>query len=159
MILPMRIQECARVVIVSPGFRVLLMKTRTWEGDLWVTPGGRMEAGEEARAAALRELREETGLADVDLGAEIWIREWTFQRQDGQLAPQREHFFLLRCEEFVPTVSGMGRQELDVHREFRWWAVPELTSSTESFAPPRIANLLREMQRFGLPATPVLVAG
>ncbi len=54
--------------------RILLV--RFWDGDQswWCTPGGGVELGETDESAALRELREELGEADVQLGPCIWTR-------------------------------------------------------------------------------------
>jgi ADP-ribose pyrophosphatase YjhB (NUDIX family) len=56
-------------VIVQRGDRVLLVKRRfePYEGK-WVIPSGFIEYGEDVRETAVRELREETGLA-VELDA------------------------------------------------------------------------------------------
>ena len=152
-------QECARVILISPRVRVLLMRTRVWDGDLWVTPGGRIHNGEDARTAALREMHEETGLKGIDLGPELWIREWEFEKQDGQRAPQREHFFLVRHREFDPTEYGMGQDERNVHQEYRWWGISDIETSGQRFAPPQIADLMRDLEREGPPRTPVLLVG
>lgn len=152
-------QECARVIVISPPARVLLMKVSVWDGDLWVAPGGRIRAGENARAAAQRELQEETGLKGVGLGPELWIREWVFERQDGRHAHQREHFFLLRHPEFNPTEDGMGQDERDVHQEYRWWSIADIEASGERFTPPQIAGLLRDLEQQDPPRTPLLIVG
>jgi len=56
----------ARVAVLD-GDSVLLVKADTPERDLWGTPGGMIEAGEDPDEAGARELREETTLA-VDPG-------------------------------------------------------------------------------------------
>jgi 8-oxo-dGTP pyrophosphatase MutT (NUDIX family) len=59
------------VIVVDDHERILLGRRRpqaTYEAGKWNLPGGRCEAGESYEMAALRELREEFGLA-VDAGA------------------------------------------------------------------------------------------
>jgi 8-oxo-dGTP diphosphatase len=57
----------------ADGTEVLLQHRAAWShhGDTWGTPGGALHAGEPADVGALREAREELGLApgDVVLGA------------------------------------------------------------------------------------------
>lgn len=52
----------ATVVIRDDGRVLLIQRGRPPSRGLWTLPGGRIEAGEDAPTAALRELREETGL-------------------------------------------------------------------------------------------------
>jgi 8-oxo-dGTP diphosphatase len=50
----------AEVWVTDPAFRHVLLVKHRWRG--WVPPGGRVEPGETPRAAARRELVEETGV-------------------------------------------------------------------------------------------------
>ena len=54
--------EGAHVLATDPAGRILLVRT-TYLGPGWMLPGGRVERGETPQAAAVRETREETGIA------------------------------------------------------------------------------------------------
>jgi 8-oxo-dGTP pyrophosphatase MutT (NUDIX family) len=54
-----------RVVAIDAGARVLLIRHSYGSGK-WMLPGGGLKPGEDAIAAALRELREEAGCGLVD---------------------------------------------------------------------------------------------
>ncbi|MDR7277737.1 NUDIX hydrolase [Catenuloplanes atrovinosus] len=52
----------AGCVITDAGGRILLLHRRTAGRVQWEIPGGKIDAGEDARAAAVREVREEVGV-------------------------------------------------------------------------------------------------
>ena len=143
-------QECARAVLLTPSGFVLLMKVRGQAGDLWITPGGRIRPGEDLVAALAREIREETGRSGLEIRGEIWVRHGKYLADDRWLG-EREHFFLVRSERFEATTAGMEEAELKRHGGFRWWSIPEIADSLDSFVPPRIAELLRDLRHDGPP--------
>jgi 8-oxo-dGTP pyrophosphatase MutT (NUDIX family) len=62
----------------------------------WGFPKGHVEKGEEPAAAALREVREETGLAALELRAGADTIDWYF-RFRGRLIHKVCHFFLMEA--------------------------------------------------------------
>jgi 8-oxo-dGTP pyrophosphatase MutT (NUDIX family) len=64
----------------------------------WGFPKGHLEVGEEPAAAALREVKEETGLSDLSIRGEIETIDWFF-RFRGQLIHKVCHFFLMETGE------------------------------------------------------------
>ena len=64
----------------------------------WGFPKGHLEAGEVAEAAAVREVSEETGLADLAVCGAIETIDWFF-RFRGQLIHKVCHFFLMQTHE------------------------------------------------------------
>jgi 8-oxo-dGTP pyrophosphatase MutT (NUDIX family) len=60
----------------------------------WGFPKGHVETGERSEEAALREVREETGLGDLALRGQIETIDWYF-RFRGQLIHKVCHFYLM----------------------------------------------------------------
>ena len=68
-----------RVVIPDGDNRILMVKQSHPERDVWMVPGGRIEADENAEQAAVREVLEETGL-NVKIVGLLWHVEEVSER-------------------------------------------------------------------------------
>lgn len=60
-----------RVIIPDEEGKILMVKQSHEGKDIWMVPGGAIEAGENAAEAAAREVLEETGL-EVQVGRLLW---------------------------------------------------------------------------------------
>ncbi|WP_327294993.1 NUDIX hydrolase [Streptomyces sp. NBC_01197] len=154
------LREVARVILLDPADRVLLMHgfepadpARTW----WFTPGGGVEPGETHEEAALRELREETGIDAVDLGPVLWSRVCSFPF-DGRRWNQDERYFLGRTTRTATAMDGLTPLEQRSVAGLRWWTSAELSATRETVYPTRLAGLLRTLLDEGPPAAPVVLA-
>jgi 8-oxo-dGTP pyrophosphatase MutT (NUDIX family) len=148
----------ARVLVVDAAERVLLLHGRDpadpAAGAWWFTPGGGLDDGEDARAAAARELAEETGLAGVELGPPVWVRTVEFGFL-GLRYRQQETFFLVRVPSHEVDTAGWTQVERDSVDEFRWWSLPELARTTDVVHPSRIGAELRRLLDEGPPPQPL----
>jgi ADP-ribose pyrophosphatase YjhB (NUDIX family) len=67
----------------------------------WGLPKGHAEEGENPAETALREVREETGLADLAIGEELVTIDWFF-RAEGRRIHKYTTFFLMYSEAGEP---------------------------------------------------------
>lgn len=83
--------KAAASAVVLRGDHVLLaQRGKGANAGAWSLPGGHIEPGETARAAAVREVREETGL-EVDIVGLADVHDVILHDQDGAL---RAHYLL-----------------------------------------------------------------
>jgi 8-oxo-dGTP pyrophosphatase MutT (NUDIX family) len=104
----------AGVVVVRstpPGWRFLLLRAF----NHWDFPKGMVENGEEPLAAAIREVREETLIADLQFGwGEVYTETGPYSR--GKVA----RYYIASTQTTAVTltvIEALGRAE---HNEFRW---------------------------------------
>jgi 8-oxo-dGTP pyrophosphatase MutT (NUDIX family) len=146
------------VLLLDAAGRVLLFHVSDPHVDapaLWVTPGGALEPSESWEEAALRELEEETGLTDVQLGPWVWKRHHVW-RWGEHWNDSEERFYLVRLPSAEISMGGMSAEEQDVIKAYRWWSVDELAHSTDQlFVPRRIPDLLRPLVAGHIPTEPV----
>jgi 8-oxo-dGTP pyrophosphatase MutT (NUDIX family) len=149
-------RAAARVLLIDPADRALLVRfeDRATDYAWWVTPGGGIRPGESPEAAARREVGEETGLRDLDLGPCVWVREFEFTWR-GRRYRQRERIFAARVAPFEPSLAGFESEELALVPEHRWWSAAEIERSRERFGPRRLGALLGELLATGFPAEPI----
>ena len=63
---------------------MLMVKQHHEDHDIWMVPGGGIEAGENAAEAAVREVKEETGL-EIEAGPLVWhVEEVSVMKPDDE---------------------------------------------------------------------------
>jgi len=110
------IRDTARLIVLDPEDRLLLMRLGPPAGggtELWVTLGGRIEAGETVLQAAQRELAEETGITDAEVGPVVWYGEQVLDVA-GRHRHLRESFVLVRCPGAAINDAGWTDDEREV---------------------------------------------
>ena len=102
-----RSADGARVLVIRDSYRN------------WGFPKGHIEDGEEAVAAAIREIREETALADLVVHGPIRAIDWFF-RFRGRLIHKTCHFFLFES----PSGEALPQREEGIS-DCRWLGLEE----------------------------------
>jgi TDG/mug DNA glycosylase family protein len=137
-------REAVRGLVLDADNRVLLTRFEHPVGGhaWWATVGGGVDPGEDDEAALRRELAEEAGLADFELGPVVHTREHTFP-WDRRLIHQRERFYLVRvhAHEAVPTIDVVPEGITEV----RWWTLAELAAPAEEVVPADLPELVRRL--------------
>lgn len=154
-------RQSARVLLLDEEGRVLLLRCLSdpadpTAGELWSTPGGGVEPGESPAEAAVRELREETGIATDagELGDVVAVAAG-FANVGWASGVFSDQFFVLRRTAPVIDTSGLvPGVERDSFLEYRWWSAEDLEETTENVIPRSLASLITTLAE-GPPAHPV----
>lgn len=153
-LLPYR--PCVGIMLINgDGLVWVGRRLPKWFGDrsahIWQMPQGGISGGEQPRAAALRELEEETAVSTVSVLAEAsdWL---TYDLPDhllgvalkGRYRGQRQKWFAMRFtgEDTEIDISGRGHKaEFDA---WRWTPMAELPALAIPFKRPVYEALVRE---------------
>ena len=145
-------RRSVRGVVITPQNQLLLQQghdpTVPLLAPVWFLPGGRIEAGEDPVEALRRELLEECGLGDVEVGLPLWEQRATF-RLAGIDFDQDEQILLVRAP-FALAVEPTALEALEASTflSARWWPLEDLGHTTEVVYP---LDLVWRLRAAGLP--------
>lgn len=141
----MRIRRTARVLLIDPSKRLLLMQARDFADPdahppFWATIGGGCEDGESVEACAAREIIEESGIAGAELGPIVWYGEFVLPLAEP--VHFKEHFIVARAPHARLSRAGWTQLERDMVLDMRWFTLGEIQALTDRHYPGELAALL-----------------
>jgi 8-oxo-dGTP pyrophosphatase MutT (NUDIX family) len=141
-------RQAGRAILMDASGRVLLILFAMPRGDemytFWATPGGGLEQGETALAAAKREMLEELGLG-LALHGPVHTAVGIFE-YDGVIVENTDTFFLGRCD-VTPALQGATDNERAALLALRWWTPDEIENTGEDVYPRDLAEVVRRLKR------------
>jgi 8-oxo-dGTP pyrophosphatase MutT (NUDIX family) len=145
-----RHRPTVRLIVVDELNRLLLFRgiSQIHHDRYWFTPGGGIEPGESIETAARREMHEETGLIEFDLGPEIWHRDNVIHL-NGEWIWLEEWAHLIRVAAFEVDTSGFTQLEIDTITEHRWWTHDELIICPDRLSPQDLPEILHRITSIG----------
>jgi TDG/mug DNA glycosylase family protein len=147
------IRDAVRALIRDPDGRVLLARIDDDYEVWWTLPGGGTLEGETDEEALRRELSEECGLTQFELGPLLWRRrQWEVSLADW--GAQDERVYLVEAGAFDPapvfTVEQLAAEGVGELRWFERDALGRLPTS-----PVSLAQFVAELDADGAPHEPL----
>jgi 8-oxo-dGTP pyrophosphatase MutT (NUDIX family) len=140
-----RVRKSARAILLNEDNLMLWQHCRDDIGrggqtTFWCPPGGGLETEESFEQALSRELWEEVGLQNVDIGPHA-------ATVSAQIMNSGESIFEESRIYVVRVIAPELRFEapLERHLGWRWWSAQEISASSELFLPPEIIGICSEI--------------
>ncbi len=145
----MRERKASRLLVISPSDKVLLFRFVHKDGALagknyWATPGGGVEVGETFEAAAIRELREETGIQVQAVGAPIAERTFALMLPSGETVLAVEHYFVVHTVSTELSRAEWTLEETQVMADHHWWSAEQLRATPDTVWPEALVAMLEQ---------------
>lgn len=140
-------RTAVRGVVLTPDGRLLLQHGQDpldpSQPPYWFLPGGGIDTGESPAAALRRELLEECGLRQVEVGPVLWEQRSVFRFAEMDF-DQTEQVLLVKVPVAVDIrPTALEALEAAAFREARWWPLSEVAVTGDVVYPLDLATRLR----------------
>ncbi len=152
-------RNSARVVLLNDIDQIFLINSvdpaDSSKGDWWELPGGGIDPGEASAATVKRELWEEGGLEEAEIGPVVWTQHVEFDFGGYHFDQDEVIHVAWTTERSIRRPQGLEALEALAFRGARWWPVNEVVRSRASFLPPNLPSLLPPLVEGSLPDPPL----
>jgi 8-oxo-dGTP pyrophosphatase MutT (NUDIX family) len=159
------IRNSVKILLMNENKEILLMcaddpsttsKDGKYHGRFWFPIGGKIEEGESVQDAALREVYEETGIANdkIELGPIVWFGEFDLVLS-GKLQHLKEQFIVARTQQEDISLDNLTAEERAVVKHVSWFSLDEIKNSTEVIFPVVLPDYLPDILSGKYPMPPL----